>query len=249
MQSHLPTTPASKEDLERQSLNCAAIEEYYAAVGQALEEDSSKSSKANAELMPQFNETRDCATSASEKHSTEYPQIMLKVADTCTKNEDESPWVITAVPGVTWDDMREKQPTLMLNHCLSQEEYKSHLLYSNKNLDDIDKVPDVSWALNHMTEREDAGSAHSQRPSHHDRAGGARAPRKRHSSHKPATSLMKRSTNDAKQLMKAKNRVSHKERRHSVGEGYKWSEKSTAKPTKGSSMDEETGRSPPRPYL
>ncbi|XP_031696144.1 uncharacterized protein LOC116378412 isoform X1 [Anarrhichthys ocellatus] len=288
MQSHLPTTSASKEeDLERQSLNCAA-KEYYAAVGQALEEDSSKSSKANAELMPQFNETRDCATSASEKHSTgildtavenskhspknvsveksalvvfdlslkkhldismpanshcklvysddcedtfisnndesfrskwcdkylkngmstlyysptalkeliasletvdsiaetdnvskvilqqywnanidnvnlfastEYPQIMLKVAATCTKNEDESPWVITAVPGVTWDDMREKQPTLMFNHSLSQEEYKSHLLYSNKNLDDIDQVPGASWALNHMTEREKEDTA------------------------------------------------------------------------------------------
>ncbi|XP_031696146.1 uncharacterized protein LOC116378412 isoform X3 [Anarrhichthys ocellatus] len=84
---------------------------------------------------------------------------MLKVAATCTKNEDESPWVITAVPGVTWDDMREKQPTLMFNHSLSQEEYKSHLLYSNKNLDDIDQVPGASWALNHMTEREKEDTA------------------------------------------------------------------------------------------
>ncbi|XP_037616055.1 dentin sialophosphoprotein-like isoform X2 [Sebastes umbrosus] len=68
--AHLPTTSAFDKDVERQSLNCTVIEECTAAVGQALEEDCSKDTKANAELMPKFKETDDCVTYASMKHST-----------------------------------------------------------------------------------------------------------------------------------------------------------------------------------
>ncbi|XP_054480491.1 uncharacterized protein LOC129112422 [Anoplopoma fimbria] len=82
-------------------------------------------------------------------------------------------------------------------------------------------------------------------PGHHHRASGDRAPRRRPNSHKPATTLMKRATNDAKELTRATNRFPPKKTRYSVGEGYKWSE---PKPTKGSSR-EEKGRAPPRHYL
>nr|XP_033471287.1 uncharacterized protein LOC117249646 [Epinephelus lanceolatus] len=69
--AHLPTTSApDKEDVEWQSLNCAVTEQYTAAVGQELEEDSSKGSKTNAEFTNRVKETGDCATSASERHST-----------------------------------------------------------------------------------------------------------------------------------------------------------------------------------
>lgn len=69
--SHLPTTSAShKEAVERKSLNCTVIEQCTAAVGQALEEDSSKGGIANAELTNKSKEIGDCAESASEKHST-----------------------------------------------------------------------------------------------------------------------------------------------------------------------------------
>ncbi|XP_034381681.1 uncharacterized protein LOC117725920 isoform X2 [Cyclopterus lumpus] len=152
VQSCLATTSASKED--------TMIEECSAAVGQsnylAHEEDNSK----GVTLIPRFKETGDCATAASEKHSTEYPHIMLKVAATCTKNEEESPVVLAAVPGMTWDDaMREKKPTLMLNRSSSQEEYKSPSLNGNKNVDDIDQVPGASWAFNPMTERKKGATA------------------------------------------------------------------------------------------
>ncbi|XP_078098704.1 uncharacterized protein LOC144512039 [Sander vitreus] len=36
---------------------------------------------------------------------------MMDVAATCTKNEDESPVVLTAVPQMTWDELTEKQPS------------------------------------------------------------------------------------------------------------------------------------------
>lgn len=66
--ARLPTASTSNEDVDRQSLNCASIEQCTAAVGQAFKEDTLKSSKANAELKSK--ETGDCTTSASEKHST-----------------------------------------------------------------------------------------------------------------------------------------------------------------------------------
>lgn len=67
--AHLPTT-SDKEYAERQGLNCTVTEQCTAAVGQAREEESSKGSKANAELTPKSKEMDDCATSASERRST-----------------------------------------------------------------------------------------------------------------------------------------------------------------------------------
>ncbi|XP_049891998.1 serine-rich adhesin for platelets-like isoform X3 [Epinephelus moara] len=136
--AHLPTTSApDKEDVEWQSLNCAVT----AAVGQELEEDSSKGSKTNAEFTKRVEETGDCATSASERHSTEYQQIMREVAFTCTKNEDESRVVLTSMPGMTQDDLTEKQTSLTLNCSMSQEQNNS--LWSNsKDLDTKVEVPD-----------------------------------------------------------------------------------------------------------
>ncbi|XP_026182683.1 uncharacterized protein LOC113142102 isoform X3 [Mastacembelus armatus] len=79
--------------------------------------------------------------------STEYPQIMMKVAATCTKNEDESPVVLTSVSGMTLDELKEKYSSLMTNCSLPPEAYKSPWLNINSNLDNIDKVPGVSWGL------------------------------------------------------------------------------------------------------
>lgn len=87
--------------------------------------------------------------------STEYPQILMKVAATCTKNEDGSPVVLTAVPEMTLDELTEKHPSLTLN-CSSSQEYKPPRLNINKNLDDKGQVPGVSGALKHMTEKEKA---------------------------------------------------------------------------------------------
>ncbi|XP_035851837.1 uncharacterized protein LOC116042083 isoform X2 [Sander lucioperca] len=106
--ARLPTTSA-KDDVERQSHNWGANEQC--TVGQARKEDSSKDRKVNGKLILKSKDTDDCATSASEKHSTEYPRIMMDVAATCTKNEDESPVVLTAVPQMTWDELTEKQPS------------------------------------------------------------------------------------------------------------------------------------------
>ncbi len=86
--------------------------------------------------------------------STEYPQIMMNVAATCAKNEEESPVVLTAVPEMTLDELTDKHPSLTLNCSLSQE-YRPHLLNINNNLDDKDQVPgQETWALKHMTEKE-----------------------------------------------------------------------------------------------
>ncbi|XP_039999131.1 uncharacterized protein LOC120798680 isoform X2 [Xiphias gladius] len=144
-----PTSASDKEYVRRQSVSCA--EQCTAMAGQVLQEGYSKDSKANAELTPKSKETGDCTTIASEKHSTEYPQIMAKVAATCTKNEDESPVVLTAV---ALDKLTEKHPGLMLNRSSSQEEYKSPWLNINKDLDEIDQMPGVFWALTHMTEND-----------------------------------------------------------------------------------------------
>lgn len=282
---HLPTTSASNEEnVERQRLSFSVIEQYTAAGGQALKEDSSKSSKANTALALKSKVAGDCATVASDKHSTgtltpavehshhgpknesvksvsidynlpvkkhldvsmlanadgklvysddcgdktcvgsnnekfhskmvdkyvendvatlhysltalkeliaslenveiiakvdnfsevilqqywngdignihvftstEYPQIMMNVAATCTKNEDESPVVLTAVSGTTFDEPTEKRPSSTSLSCGStQEEYRSPWLNINKYLDDIDNMSGVSRALNSTTEQE-----------------------------------------------------------------------------------------------
>ncbi|XP_041820361.1 microtubule-associated protein futsch-like isoform X2 [Chelmon rostratus] len=151
--AHFPTTSASDRVVKRQSLSCAVVKRCTATLGQALKEDSSRGSRANAELTPSSKETSDCATFTSKKPSTEYPQIMGKVAATCTKNEDESPVVLTAVSGMTLDELTEKYSRSSLNCSSSQEEYNSLWLHMNKNLDHTDQMPGVSLALKHTTER------------------------------------------------------------------------------------------------
>nr|XP_040031394.1 uncharacterized protein LOC120818418 isoform X1 [Gasterosteus aculeatus aculeatus]XP_040031395.1 uncharacterized protein LOC120818418 isoform X1 [Gasterosteus aculeatus aculeatus]XP_040031396.1 uncharacterized protein LOC120818418 isoform X1 [Gasterosteus aculeatus aculeatus] len=141
MQSHHYTTAASKEDVARQD-KCVATEEPSAAAGKALEEEeASKSSMPN-----------DPSTAASEKPSTEYPQ-MLKVAATSTKNEAESLGVLTAVPGTTWKDQRKKRPSFQLNRNLSQEESRRLWLNVNTYSDDVEIGPGV------CTEREKGSAA------------------------------------------------------------------------------------------
>lgn len=86
--------------------------------------------------------------------STEYPQIVGKVAASRTKNEDESPVVIIAVPSVTLDEITEKHPSSSLHCSSSQEQHKSLGENINKNLDDTEQMPGVSWALRHMKYRD-----------------------------------------------------------------------------------------------
>ncbi|KAM7366807.1 hypothetical protein PAMP_014751 [Pampus punctatissimus] len=68
--STLPLTVSDFEDVEKQSHKCHMVEQYTAAVGQELQEDSSKGSKAWVELTSKSKEMGDCTTSASENHST-----------------------------------------------------------------------------------------------------------------------------------------------------------------------------------
>ncbi|KAI3367016.1 hypothetical protein L3Q82_009645, partial [Scortum barcoo] len=84
--------------------------------------------------------------------STEYPQILKNVAATCTGNEDESPVLHTAAPEMTVDELTEKHPNSAL-HCSSSQEHRLLQLNVDKNLDDKDQVPGVSWAYKHMTEK------------------------------------------------------------------------------------------------
>lgn len=87
--------------------------------------------------------------------STAYPQIMMNVSATCTKNENESPMVLNAVSEMTLYEVTEKHPSLMLNCSASQEDNKSLRLNTNKALDDIDQVSCfLSCARKHMTDRE-----------------------------------------------------------------------------------------------
>ncbi|XP_067438658.1 uncharacterized protein [Thunnus thynnus] len=154
----ISTVSESDKDVEKQSPNFVVEEQCTAAVGQELEEDSSKDSKAKqAEFTPKSKEMGDCTTSASGNHSTEYPQIMVNVAATCTKNEDECPVVLTAVSGITLDELTERHSILtqlMFNCSSSQKEWRSVWLNTNKKLDDIDQEPSVSGPLKHMTVKE-----------------------------------------------------------------------------------------------
>ncbi|XP_029318101.1 uncharacterized protein LOC115028453 isoform X2 [Cottoperca gobio] len=81
---------------------------------------------------------------------------MTKVSATCTKNEDGRPVVAKAVPGLTWDEVTEKQLSSMFNGSLSEDTYKSLRLNIHNNLDDEGQVPGVSWALKHVIEKGDA---------------------------------------------------------------------------------------------
>nr|XP_046234900.1 uncharacterized protein LOC124053619 isoform X1 [Scatophagus argus]XP_046234901.1 uncharacterized protein LOC124053619 isoform X1 [Scatophagus argus] len=78
--------------------------------------------------------------------STEYPQIMMKVAATCTKNEDESPVVLTAVPREALDELTQKHPSPLFKYSSSQEEYKSLELkpVEGVGLDGVQGVTNVS---------------------------------------------------------------------------------------------------------
>ncbi|XP_022604792.1 uncharacterized protein LOC111224535 isoform X2 [Seriola dumerili] len=113
-QSHHPITSTSNKE-ERLSVSC----------GSAIQENSSKGSKANAELP-------------AKSKDKEYPQIMAKVAATCTKSEDKSPLVLT-MSEMTLDGLTEKDPSLLLNSSLSKEEEKSLWLNINKDLHTTEK--------------------------------------------------------------------------------------------------------------
>ncbi|XP_071389139.1 serine-rich adhesin for platelets-like isoform X2 [Centroberyx affinis] len=128
--------------------------------GEACEEDHSKESKENELTLKAKKD--DWARSTTEKHSTEYPHIMLNVAATCTKNEDKSPVVLTTVSGMTVGELIEKHPVLTVNCHSLQEEYTSGWLNINKNLDDIDREPGVSLALKYIPEKVD--EARSRKP-------------------------------------------------------------------------------------
>ncbi|XP_029902019.1 uncharacterized protein LOC115355383 isoform X3 [Myripristis murdjan] len=121
--------------------------------GEACEEDSPWKTRSNAELSQKLKKKNDCTRSTPEKHSKDYPQIMMSVAATCTKNEEESPVVLTAVSGMTLDDLVEGDPT-----SKSHEEYKSCWLNTNKNLDDIDQGSGVFLPLKCIPEKEGAKS-------------------------------------------------------------------------------------------
>uniref|UniRef100_UPI003AAD6E0A uncharacterized protein n=1 Tax=Centroberyx gerrardi TaxID=166262 RepID=UPI003AAD6E0A len=93
-------------------------------------------------------------------------------------------------------------------------------------------------------EHYDAGRDVRPGPSHCDRP-----PKQRHNSHESATPLMKKSIDQAKRWTNDIQRKSPYERRGSVGENYKWADKTTtANKTKGSSRERKRSRAPPEPY-
>ncbi|XP_040886244.1 uncharacterized protein LOC121176273 isoform X2 [Toxotes jaculatrix] len=141
------TLASDKEYFEGPSVGSS--EQWTAAVGQALQDGRSKDSIANDELTPTSKEKGDWT------HLTEYPQIMANVAATCTKNEDENPVVLKAVSEMTLDTLTENQPPSLMLRCSSPlGEYKSLCWDINKNLDEMDQVPNVFRALKNTTEKE-----------------------------------------------------------------------------------------------
>ncbi|XP_053170179.1 uncharacterized protein LOC128353507 [Scomber japonicus] len=141
----------SDKNVEKQSPNCVVEEQSAAAVGQELEEDRSKDNKAMADCSPKSKEMGDCTTLTSENNSTEYPHIMMNVAANCTKNEVESPVVLTALSGIPLNELTERYPSSRVNCSSSQKEWKPACLNINKNVDDLDQEPDVFGALKCMT--------------------------------------------------------------------------------------------------
>ncbi|TKS91011.1 hypothetical protein D9C73_025144 [Collichthys lucidus] len=152
--AHSRSSSTSNKDVERNSLYCAA------AVGQTLQQDISKGSNENVTLTPKSREMSHCATSASREHSTEYPQIMEKVAATCTKNEEKSPVVLMEVSETDLAKLIEYQPSSSLNCSSSQEEPMPVRLNIVKTLDDIEQMSGVSWALKHTREGEKENTGH-----------------------------------------------------------------------------------------
>ncbi|KAK2858672.1 hypothetical protein Q5P01_003292 [Channa striata] len=130
-------TSVSEEYVERQGVKFSEIQQYSVATGQALKDDSSKFTEANVPLTPK-------STVASKKQ-TEYPQILVNVAGTCTRNEDESPVVLTAVPPVILDELTKKHLSSSQFNCgLSYEEYNSPFSNMSKNLDVMNRESDFS---------------------------------------------------------------------------------------------------------
>nr|XP_020457109.1 uncharacterized protein LOC109960953 [Monopterus albus] len=149
-----------EENIERKNLNSTVTELCTSSFGQAVEEDISKGSRASAVLTLKAKVIDDCATAPSEKPPAEYPQIMMEVAETCTKKEDGSPVVLTPVSGVTLDKLTERHRGLMFNDGLSTQ-CKSPWFNNKKNVHDIDKVPGVSWTPRCTVEK-DKGDADSK---------------------------------------------------------------------------------------
>lgn len=123
---------------ERQCVSSA--EQGIAALGKAPP-DGSKA---------EFIQTRDCPTDASGKHSTEYPQIMMEVAATCTKIEDKSPVILISRSGLTSNELTERDPSYK-----SQEDYTFLGLNSNMNLDEMDQVAGDFLTSKHMIVKEE----------------------------------------------------------------------------------------------
>ncbi|XP_033987325.1 uncharacterized protein LOC117483209 [Trematomus bernacchii] len=145
--SHLPKTSASdRKYMGRQTLSNAVNEECTAAVGPALEEDSSKDSKSFAVLLPKSKGIDDCSASASEKHSKEHPRKMKKVPATCTREKDGRPVVAAAVPEMTCEEMTEKQSSLIFNGSPSEEQ-KSFSLNIKTYFGDKSQLPGVTSVL------------------------------------------------------------------------------------------------------
>ncbi|KAM4615607.1 uncharacterized protein ACJ7VT_010692 [Polymixia lowei] len=143
--------------MERQGLGRTSRERPVTVEWKGDEEAGSKEDEANVSSTLNVQSKDIHAGSPPEKPSTEYPQIMMNVAAICTKEEDESPVVIAAVSGMTLDELIERHPGLTLNCGSSQEKYESLWLNVNKNLDDIDKEPGISWALRFIPEQNEEG--------------------------------------------------------------------------------------------
>lgn len=77
----------------------------------------------------------------SAKHSPEYVRIMQDAAAICSKNEDESPVVITSLSGTTLDELIMKNPNLTLNCTSSKIEFKSQ--WRNVESQEMGKRPDL----------------------------------------------------------------------------------------------------------
>ncbi|XP_008300114.1 uncharacterized protein LOC103372291 isoform X2 [Stegastes partitus] len=146
---HLTSSTCDNEDVEKQRLSCAVIEHCATASGQAVEEDSSKNSEANAELTPKSKDEHE--TSASERLSAEYPKIMNEAAVTCTKTEEGSPVVLTAMSRTSQDELTKNGS--ILGCSSSQEEYKSVWINADKGVG----LPSVSSPLIHMTHKARGG--------------------------------------------------------------------------------------------
>ncbi|XP_034021340.1 uncharacterized protein LOC117505912 isoform X2 [Thalassophryne amazonica] len=81
--------------------------------------------------------------------STEYPEIMLNVAATCTKHEDDSPVVLAPMSGMTLDNLTDKQPKLALDKLSEEGQYKSAWLNAT-SADGFNKCQAVSTSFQHM---------------------------------------------------------------------------------------------------